>query len=470
MKKVICYFSALSMALTLLPCVWGCSGGTPEGTQEEPATEGLVFYPVETEWIDGGPTEPNGSERVLSWGVRHPLHEQLMRNVDIETDLHTKRVVIPATHLGAPVVEIGEFNGCLDYAERKMAAMSQNYPDSILHDMLELFASAWPSICEKSHITEIESVSIPDTVTRISAEAFEGTAFYQNEENWEDGCLYAGNCLIKVGPDAPKKLTVRKGTTSVFSYIGGIAGNGYPQEVVLPDGVKTIGSGFAQIGLKKITIPKTVTKIEETAFVENSALEEIVVAPENPVFRSVGNCLCEGTTLIRANKDWKIPANAGIERIELSQGSIYGVDRIEIPAGVKEIAGFSDCSAEVVLPESLEKIGGAPERQTGYPKYTFTNCKNLTELILPEGVKEIGWAYGNCENLRYAVIGTRIESIASSFGGEAFEGIFYRGTEEEWSKVRLSNMDHVRVYFYSEAGGENTWRFGADGKPVLWEA
>lgn len=458
MKKVICYLSALLVMLSLVSCAWGCSSKT-----QDAATEGLSFYPVETEWIDGGPTAPNGSVRVLSWGVRHPLYQMFLTGEELETDLHTKRVVIPATHLGSPVVEIGTFNGILDYIEQQFIMINQGVP------IPEEFMEAVRSMVESSHITEIESVSIPDTVTRISAEAFEGTAFFQNIDHWEDGCLYAGNCLIKVGRDAPKKLTVRKGTTSVFSYIGGVAGNGYPQEVVLPDGVKTIGSGFALSGLKKITIPKTVTKIEETAFVENSALEEIVVAPENPVFRSVGNCLCEGTTLIRANKEWKIPANAGIERIELSPGSIYGVDRIEIPEGVKEIVGFSDCSAEVVLPESLEKIGGAPESQTGYPKYTFTNCKNLTELILPEGVKEIEGAYFSCENLRYAVIGTSIESIISSFGGEAFEGIFYRGTEEEWSKVRLSSMDDVRVYFYSETGGENTWRFGADGKPVLWK-
>lgn len=67
---------------------------------------------------------------------------------------------------------------------------------------------------------------------------------------------------------------------------------------------------------------------------------------------------------------------------------------IEIPDGVEEIGAlaFYECSSltRIVIPESVKKIG----------EYAFKWCKSLKEVIIHDGVEEIGKnAFCNCENL-----------------------------------------------------------------------
>ena len=46
------------------------------------------------------------------------------------------------------------------------------------------------------------SIILPDSITSISIGAFDNTAYYNDASNWENGCLYIGNHLIKVQEDA----------------------------------------------------------------------------------------------------------------------------------------------------------------------------------------------------------------------------------------------------------------------------
>ena len=45
------------------------------------------------------------------------------------------------------------------------------------------------------------SIILPDSITSISIGAFDNTAYYNDASNWENGCLYIGNHLIKVQED-----------------------------------------------------------------------------------------------------------------------------------------------------------------------------------------------------------------------------------------------------------------------------
>ena len=46
--------------------------------------------------------------------------------------------------------------------------------------------------------TGLTSVTIGNSVTSIGGGAFEGTAFYNNQSNWDNGALYLGDCLIRI--------------------------------------------------------------------------------------------------------------------------------------------------------------------------------------------------------------------------------------------------------------------------------
>ena len=187
-------------------------------------------------------------------------------------------------------------------------------------------------------------------------------------------------------------------------------------EVVIPDGVKSIGEfafcfcrsltsitipdSVTSLGkyafsnctsLTSITIPDSVTSIGEFAFAECTSLASITVSDKNKVFHSAGNCLIEteSKTLIAGCKTSIIP----------SDGTVTSIGE----------RAFSHCESlvSVPLPGSLTSIGNL----------AFYGCANLTSVIIPDGVKSIGeCAFDCCTSLTSVAIPGSVTSI----GIEAF--------------------------------------------------
>ena len=83
-----------------------------------------------------------------------------------------------------------------------------------------------------------------------------------------------------------------------------------------------------------------------------------------------------------------------------------GLTSIVIPEGVKEIGwgAFNGCTGltSIVIPEGVTKIGGR----------AFHGCTSLTSIVIPEGVKEIGWgAFNGCTGLTSIVIPEGVTKI-----------------------------------------------------------
>ncbi len=65
-------------------------------------------------------------------------------------------------------------------------------------------------------ISAIEKITVPDTVMKIAASAFMGTAYYDNPDNWQWGGLYISNHLIKLSDGFTDSLfVIRDGTISI---------------------------------------------------------------------------------------------------------------------------------------------------------------------------------------------------------------------------------------------------------------
>ncbi len=87
--------------------------------------------------------------------------------------------------------------------------------------------------------SSLEEIELSDTVTALGKNAFLGTAFYANEENWENGVLYVDDILVTVKDDFAGVCTVKDGTSYIaeaaFENCTGLTGVVIAKSVVYID-------------------------------------------------------------------------------------------------------------------------------------------------------------------------------------------------------------------------------------------
>ena len=186
--------------------------------------------------------------------------------------------------------------------------------------------------------------------------------------------------------------------------------NGDASDIVIPDGVKKIGSMafFMNSGITSVTIPGCVTEIGESAFGNCNVLEKVVFLSGKPVSicdNAFGDCkkltIVELPEKIKSISD---TAFKGCEGLADEQGNIIirgtlcshiGTNaEVIIEDGVHSIAAdaFKWCESieRIVIPDSVTTIGS----------YAFCGCSNLKEMTLPDSVCNIGeFAFANCPKL-----------------------------------------------------------------------
>ncbi len=325
------------------------------------------------------------------------------------------------------------------------------------------------------YIGSSDFVTIPETingkkVTEIISGAFDETAVYDNQNNWENGCLYIGDFLYCVNVDVSGAFTVKDGTryicgkvfenckdlTTVFvpASIEGIGENAFygcdglariyflgdmadwcnidfndeysnplcysgylyinttlVSDIVIPDAFTEI-KPYTFYNYKKIssiTIPKTVTKISENAFYGCDEISTVY-------FNGDVTKWCE----IKFENEYSQPVRYGSE---LYIDGEKLVDLI-VPANIKRIGNyqFYGCKSieSLIVEEHVEKIGCYAFSDcnsltsvtftigiTVIEEYAFRNCKNLTTLIIPGSVGTISCgAFYYCNKLSNVAIGS----------------------------------------------------------------
>ena len=144
--------------------------------------------------------------------------------------------------------------------------------------------------------------------------------------------------------------------------------------------IEKIGAGaFADCGLNNISIPKKVTTIEREAFRNCKALKVINIEQYTTNINAEAFKYCDNLTDINIHKE-----NTKYSSVD---GYLLSPDKktlILFPPG-KANSKFT------LLPPSIEKIGDN----------SFFNCEKLTNVTIPNKVKEIGLrAFGLCKNLK----------------------------------------------------------------------
>ncbi len=261
-----------------------------------------------------------------------------------------------------------------------------------------------------------------------------------------------------------------KSTGTITDCDSGVTEANIPSEI---DGVKVTSIGpfaFSDcISLTSITIPDSMTAIEEGTFSGCTSLKSITI-PDG--ITSIGafafnNCLCLESVFIPE----------GIESIGVGAfRTCNSLERIDVAAGneaYSSIAGVlftKDQKTLVVYPCSkADKSYVIPESVTSVSEEAFAFCtklenvsltdkikiieygtfresSNLRSIVIPDSVCEIGnWAFAGCESLETVSIGKNASKIGDM--GFTFPYVFGR-----CARLRSINVSDENSAFSSANG------------------
>ena len=195
---------------------------------------------------------------------------------------------------------------------------------------------------------------------------------------------------------------------------------------------------FHESSVTSITIPNTVSFIQEGAFDKCENIRFIKVADGNTTFDSRDNCNAiietKTNTLIVGSSNTIIP-NTVTSIGQYAFEYCSGLTSITIPNSVTSIGewAFFICKSlsSVIIPNSVTSIGAfafsgcyslysitIPSSVKTIEEYTFSECGSLRSVNISDGVTSIGeFAFEYCESLESITIPSSVTSI----GGGAFD-------------------------------------------------
>lgn len=116
---------------------------------------------------------------------------------------------------------------------------------------------------------------------------------------------------------------------------------------------------------------------------------------------------------------------------------------------------FNNCEnlEQVIISDGIEEIGD----------FAFNNCENLSYVKLPSTLKSIGWyAFSNCMNIKYIVIPKSCENIKMyAFENTSKDLIIFCEHEEKPSNWLQDFNSGRKVYYMNE------WEYDENQNPII---
>lgn len=217
-----------------------------------------------------------------------------------------------------------------------------------------------------------KNINIPHSVKSIGANAFNGTALWENST----GMIVVDSWVVGCKEEATGALEVPSGTVGIADYA--FAECEDVSGVYIPSTVVYIGTGafYGCRSLSNVNIPSGIKEIKMATFYLCDQLSSIVIP--------------SGVEVI---EDYAFRACAGLKSVN-------------IPDSVTEIGfcafGFCDRLAEVTIGNSVEKMG----------EYAFTYCVSLETITLPDSLMDVtSYAFYRCSKLKEVDFGSGVRSI-----------------------------------------------------------
>ncbi len=285
------------------------------------------------------------------------------------------------------------YDGFTVYATESPFVGCAKLKEVTLEEGMQIVAGALFKNCDS-----LESIRIPDSVTKIGEAAFSGAsslkdvALSKNLTEINRGAFSGCSSLEKIElPD-----TVKNMGSSIFEGCSLLTEVKLPKYAVRIPGVAFKGCA----SLRAIDFPESLRYINANAFegcvkLEGVALPEGFIGIEEEAFLG-----CKRLASADLKGEY-MEARAFADCMELSEvkmaDTVYGIGK----------AAFSNCS-------SLETL----HLSTGLKRIadnTFENCTFLDNLVIPYGVADIGnEAFKNCTKLRTIFIPEQVSLIAEN--------------------------------------------------------
>lgn len=261
----------------------------------------------------------------------------------------------------------------------------------------------------------LQKVNIPETVTTIGMQAFNGCTFEE----------------ITI-PDSVTKIS-----DGLFMYCSSL------KKVNLPENLISIGDQvfYDCINLTEIDIPETVTSIGMQAFYGCESLVSVKIP--------------DGVTTLS-------------NRLFYECASLV---EVKLPVDLNSIGNyaFAYCSKldDINIPKTVTSIGES----------AFTECDALLNVKIPNGVTQISdHLFYGCSSLQSVVLPETIMSVGSyAFFNSTLDDVFYYGSEEQWSNISVSSnngpLKSAVIHFdylpnTGSCGESATWNYYEDTKTL----
>ncbi len=302
-------------------------------------------------------------------------------------------------------------------------------------------------IASEGSLTVPETVENSDktySVTAISAYAFNGcsqlTSVSLPESIGSIGGYAFNNCSSLISINIPNK--VKSIGNHTFYGCSGLI------EIELPEGLTTISQyGLAKTSISTLIIPSTVTSIGTYAMAACKQLKKVISRVESPfafgkkAFESISkNCalhvpvgtkdayvengwtttvfpggVVEGENTAVVGDTFVIPNEDGINILYVVTDVINGL-KVTVGDG-KGVAIDTTTNDKLVIPSTVD-YEGQTYHVTALSANSFNGCDGLTNVLLPEGIINIGnYSFNECSSL----LTIDLPSSLSTIGAYAFD-------------------------------------------------
>ncbi len=200
-------------------------------------------------------------------------------------------LVIPNEYEGLPVTKIDSYGFNSTYITKVVI------PDSVTTIGSEAF----------NNCIELKEIVMSKNIEYVGNWCFNKTAFYNNEDNWENGVLYCGSLLIEGKVDFEGTLKIKNGTKSVADSAFRFREN--LKEVVFPNSLTHINNtAFYGCALTNVVLSEGLEFIGSASFGGNQQLIEVSIPKSVKVIDNDSFVNCEKLATVKysgSKDDWK---------------------------------------------------------------------------------------------------------------------------------------------------------------------